>query len=78
MAATTSQEWSVGARTREPMILTNCISKGCNYIWARGGCMILRIVSAKVAIIFGGRGGLMILRIVSAKVAIIFGQGEDA
>jgi hypothetical protein len=39
--------------------------------------MILRIVSAKVAIIFGGRGGLMILRIVSAKVAIIFGGGEE-
>jgi hypothetical protein len=38
------------------MIFKDCISKGCNYIWGRGGgLVILRIVSAKVAIIFGGK-----------------------
>jgi hypothetical protein len=34
--------------------LKDCISKGCNYIWGWGGLMVLRIVSAKVAIIIGG------------------------
>jgi len=41
--------------------LKDCISKGCNYIWGKGGLMILTIVSAKVAIIFGGGENSLLL-----------------